>query len=331
LRATIDWSYELLSEEERILFLRLSVFTGGFTLDAVERVCSGEGVAQDAILDLLSHLVDKSLVLVAEQGGEARYRLLETIKQYAGERLEGSDEATAIKRRHSRFFLTLAETAEPEMLGPTQVAWVKRLETEHDNLRAALDWGAEEASETETGLRLASALALFWIIKSHFTEGLTRLRALLESPSASARSSVRARAYRALGGLHYRRADAAAGDFHRAREYYRRGLAAFREVGDEAQVAYTLTDLGRVETDLEDYTSGRPLLEKSLGLQRRLGNEHGVALAIQNLGWLYFLRNEYASARPLLLPSERVRVGASPSREQRRDSPETGRQVLPGR
>jgi len=277
------------------------VFAGGWTLEAAEAVCAGDGIAEVEVLDLLSCLVDKSLVVVREWNGEARYRLLETVRQYGRERLGDSGEEEEVRRRHALFYLELAETAEAAMRGSAQEAWVERLEVEHDNLRAALDWGGkQEGSAAETGLRLAAALSQFWVIRGHFTEGLARLETLLGLPAASGRSTARAKACDALGSLYYRRADSAAGDFAGARAWYEESLEIFRGLGDQPRVAVALADLGRVDADLGEYASAHYLLEESLVLQRRLGNEHGVAVAVYGLGWLEFLRGEHASARSLL-------------------------------
>jgi non-specific serine/threonine protein kinase len=216
LRATIDWSHDLLSEDEQVLFRQLSVFAGGFTLEAAEEVCSGEGIEKDEVLDLLSHLVDKSLVVVAERDGEARYRLLETVKQYGREKLDESGEAEAIRGHHASFFLRLAEEAEPAMLGPEQWVWVGRLEREHDNQRAALGW-LRERGEAERGLRFAGALGQFWFFRGYYTEGRAWLEEFLGLPGASGGTAVRAKALYALGVLIYRSADYAAGDQEVAR------------------------------------------------------------------------------------------------------------------
>jgi predicted ATPase len=167
LRAAIDWSYDLLPEEERVLFRRLSVFAGGFTLDAAEGACGGEDLGRDEALGLLSRLVDKSLVLVTERDGEARYRLLETVGQYGRERLEADGEADLARERHARYYLALAEEAERDLR--EQEAWLRRLEREHANFRAALSWAldgqdGDDEARTELGLRLAAALAegRFW-------------------------------------------------------------------------------------------------------------------------------------------------------------------------
>jgi non-specific serine/threonine protein kinase len=160
LRAAMDWSYDLLSEPERALFRRLSVFAGGWTLEAAEAICPGEGIEAAAVLDLLTSLVDKSLVLVETRTGEARYRLLETIRQYSRNRQGRSGEAATVQRRHRDWYLALAERAEAELRGPRQETWLERLEVEHDNLRAALEWSAGQPA-TDAEMRLAGALRWF--------------------------------------------------------------------------------------------------------------------------------------------------------------------------
>jgi len=300
LRATMDWSHDLLDGPEKLLFARLSTFAGGWTLEAAERVGAGGGISEGEVLDLLSRLVDKSLVVVRDWNGEARYRLLETVRQYGEEKLRASGEAEAAWRRHALFFLDLAETAEEAMSGSAQEAWVERLEVEHDNLRAALAWDGEGADATEARLRLAAALSQFWVIRGHFTEGLTQLRTLLALPGASAPSVARARACHTLGMLHYRRGDQAANDFARARAYYEESLGIFRRLGTPSQTAQALSGLGRVNADLGEYAWARSLLEEALSLQRRLEDEHGIATTTYNLGWLDFLRGDHAAARSRL-------------------------------
>src|SRR5262249_9781222 len=157
----IDWSYDLLTEAERMLLRRLAVFAGGWSLEAAEAVCAGEGVEEWDILDLLTQLVDKSLVQHEELDGEGRYRLLEIIRQDSRVRLLEPGEAVLLRRRHRDFYLALAERAEPELQRAEQVAWLKRLDLEQDNLRAALDWCLGDEEGVEAGLRLAAALPRF--------------------------------------------------------------------------------------------------------------------------------------------------------------------------
>ena len=170
LRSLIDWSYDLLREGEKLTLQRLSVFSGGWTLIAGEQVCADDGVADGELLDLLTSLCDKSLVM-AEQGvGTSRYRLLETVRQYANERLLERGSGGSVQRRHRDYFLALAEEAAPELQGADQAAWLQRLEVEHDNFRTALDWSLV-GTETHCGLRLCGALHRFWLSRGHFWEG----------------------------------------------------------------------------------------------------------------------------------------------------------------
>jgi CRP-like cAMP-binding protein len=244
----IDWSYDLLSEAERKLLRRLSVFVGGWTLEAAEAVCAGEGIAEEEVLDQLSHLVDKSLVLVEGQGGPAWYRLLETIRQYGREKLHASAETEAVRTRHRDRYLQLAEQAEPQLHGRDQAAWIERLEREHDNLRAALDWSVESAAteatvegaghrgerkplrespvdggrdSAEAGLQLGGALGQFWAVRGYLSEGRERLAALLalSPPEAAERenrpaTAARAKARKAAGVLAYEQGDYAAAGAH---------------------------------------------------------------------------------------------------------------------
>ncbi len=312
LRATIDWSHDLLADNERALFRRLPVFGGGFTLEAVEQVCAGEDIERDDVLNLLSRLVDKSLVVVEERGG-ARYRLLETVRQYGEEKLnESPEEAAAIKRRHSDFFLKLAEEAEPAMLGPQQDAWMERLELEHDNLRAALEWLQEEG-EVERSLRLAGALGRFWWFRGYFTEGRAWLEELLELAKASSRTAVRAKALHALGVLIHRSADYAVGDQELARSRLEESIEIYRELRDVPRTAVVLWNLGRLSNEAGDLETARSSLEKSLELERQSGNERGIAQARSSLGFTALLRGEHGAARAHLEESLRVlqRLGST--------------------
>jgi predicted ATPase/class 3 adenylate cyclase len=170
IRGAIDWSYHLLDAAEQMLFARLGVFASGWTLEAAETICAGDGLAADAILDVLTQLVNKSLVVVErEQGEETRYRLLETIRQYAWERLVESGEGDSVRDRHLNYFTALAEHADPELPGPKQITWLNRLEAELDNLRAALQWSLQK--DVAAGLRMAAALRGFWEIRGFAGDG----------------------------------------------------------------------------------------------------------------------------------------------------------------
>ncbi len=190
LQGVLDWSYHLLSEAEQMVLRRLAVFAGGWTLEAAEEVCGG-GVEFD-VLDLLTQLVFKSLVLMDERGGEVRYRFLETVRQYSWNKLSSSGEIAKLRERHRDSSLRLVERAEVELQGPNQRMWLERLETEHDNLRAALEWSLTEGGGAEPGLRLAGCLWRFWHERGYWSEGRRWLEAALERSSTSTASRAKA-------------------------------------------------------------------------------------------------------------------------------------------
>jgi non-specific serine/threonine protein kinase len=278
LRATLEWSFELLGESEQILFRRLSSFAGGFTLDAAESVGGRVGIDEEDILELLSMLVDKSLV-VAKENWEtgARYRLLEPIRQYAREKLRVSGEAEAVSRRHAEFFLALAEEAEPELKGLRQGEWLDRLETEHDNLRAALSWALGRA--IDLGPRMAGALCLFWYTRGYLSEGRRYLEAVARSDVVPA--TLRAKALDGLGWIAEPQ-----GDYERARAAYEESLESYRSSNDKTGVANVLGDLGSLALDRGDYEEATSLLEESLTLHRELGSKEGVIGILDSLGVL---------------------------------------------
>jgi predicted ATPase len=179
LRSLIDWSYGLLHEAEKALLCRLSVFAGGCTLAGAEAVCDGEGVKQEDVLDILTSLVDKSLVGTEERNSATRYRLLETVRQYALERLREGGEEAQWRGRHLAHFVAVTEEAEPQLTGADQRTWLERLEAEHDNLRSALAWSSTAGGDAARGLRLAGAFWWFWYVRGYFGEGRRWLSALL--------------------------------------------------------------------------------------------------------------------------------------------------------
>ncbi|MDQ4126384.1 MAG: LuxR C-terminal-related transcriptional regulator [Actinomycetota bacterium] len=293
LRAAIDWSHRLLSEEERTLFRRLSVFAGSFGLRAAESACAGESIAEDKVLDLLANLVDKSLVLLAEERGiEARYRLLETIRQYGAEKLEESGEEAGVRWRHADFFLRLAEEAEPELKGSQQVQWVHRLSKEHDNLRAAMRWFLQEG-ESERIARLGWALWLFWWIGGHFTEGRRWTKEALEDDALPA--SSRAKALFVVGTMANGQGDSLA-----ATALLEESLGLFRELGDERGVGYALCSAGLAAVTSQELSGrGTTLLAEATELFLEVGDKWGAAssLGFSATGW--FNQGDYGRAKQL--------------------------------
>ena len=299
LGATIDWSYGLLSERERILFRRLSVFARGWTLDVAEQVCAGDGIEEVEVLDLLSCLVNKSLIVVARGEGGSRYRMLETVRQYASEKLRESGEAGAVGGRHADFFVALAEEAKPAMVGPEQAAWMERLEEDHDNLRSALGRLGDEG-EAERGLRLAAALMRFWWFRGHLAEGRAWLEEMLELPATSVRDEVRAKALRALGALSYMHAEHAASAWDVARRHLEESLEIYRRLGNEQGAAAVLQNLGRISAELGEWAAAFAFLDESLAIGRWLENRPVTALSLFNLGYAQLLEGDLPSARARL-------------------------------
>ncbi len=298
LRGLIDWSYGLLADAERALFRRLSAFVGGWTLDAAVDVCAGGGVDRFDVVDLLGRLVDKSLVLMDDHAGDVRYHSLETIRQYALERLAETAEGDAVRARHRDFYLGLAEAAERQLEGPEQVAWLQRLETDHDNFRAALRWSLD-AGDTEAALRLGSSLAPFWDTRRYIREGREwldelRMRAR-EAPSTSA-PGRRALA-RVLDGAARMRARSS--EFAEEIDLLTQSLALWRELGDRRGIAEALDSLADATRLSGDRARGKILVEESLALFRELGDRRGTAHALNNLASNLSDGGDHARARAL--------------------------------
>ena len=281
LHATMDWSHELLSEEEQVLFRRLSVFAGGFSLEATESVCAGEDLDPDDVLELLSHLVDKSLVVAQEEGGEARYRLLEMVRQYGAEKLGESGDEVEVRWRHAAFFLELVERVEPELNGPEQVDRLDELERENGNLRAVMGWAFAE-EEAGIAARLGWALRRFWLLRAHQGEGRRWMEALLERdvpPYPRSRVAM-------LAAL----MSHAQGDYRACEGYAPEALALSQRVGDEPCAAYALSLLGLVAMHRGNVEEAAARFEESLPLFRRSGEEQTVPLVLAWLGNVLLVR-----------------------------------------
>ena len=269
LRATIDWSYDLLTEPERILLRRLSVFAGGFTLEAAEAVCS-QAMKRSDILDLLGRLVDKSLVIVEAdvEVSETRYRLLETIRQYALEKLVEVGEASSIRDRHLDFYLRLAEKSEPHIFGYESVIWINRLDKELDNIRAAIEWSTSSGN-APAALRMAGSLVYFWFAHGLAgTEWHDRVQQALSRPEGQERTLARAKALNGIGFMYW----ADIYPIHRRPEL-EEALSIGRELGDRWNIATALRNLGLLENIQGNYREARSFLEQSLTIWRDLGLE----------------------------------------------------------
>jgi predicted ATPase/DNA-binding SARP family transcriptional activator len=291
LRATMDWSYDLLTEAERRLLNRLSVFAGGFTLESAEKVCSGGSIARAGILDLLARLVDKSLVMAEACGTEKRYRMLETIRRYARERLSESEETAPVRNRHRDYFLALAESAEQMLTGPEQGRWTATLVTELDNLRTALDW-CQAGAGIRQGLRIAGALFRFWYISGNYREVLDRLRVLLDHPDASDPTEPRAKTLKAAGIAAY-----CIHDYDAARSFLEEAVAIRRILDDPREIASDLSNLSMVLKTQGDAATARSLAEEALSIMRALGDDDRIANILNGLGYTALSQGDLAAAR----------------------------------
>lgn len=295
MRGALDWSHDLLCESERTLFRRVSVFVGGCTLEAVEFVCVGLGTDEVDLLDQLTSLVDKSLLVQDEMpGGEPRFRMLQVIQGYARQKLVESGEANVFLRRHAGFYCMMAEEAEPYLMGAARTAWLDRLEMELDNLRAALDWSRQSGADML--LRLSGSLAWFWFMRGHLSEG----RAWLDSAIACAprlaatADGARARSLWAAGGLAW-----AQGDYARARLLIQESLAIYREVHDRHGSAHALSFLGLVMLSLAEPSEAHRLCEEAVSLSREVNDKWGEAFALRCMGDAALLLGDVVGARAL--------------------------------
>lgn len=291
LQATMDWSHELLLESERIFFRRLSVFVGGWTLEAAEAICAGEGIEDYEVLDLLERLIKTSLVEVLAANGENRYRFLESISHYSWDKLRESGEITALQRRHLDWFLKLVEQAEPELTGANQEVWLERLEAEHDNLRAALVFCQTGEEQIEAGLKLARSLGRFWYIHSYYKEGRKFISALLLRTERGGGTVERANAQKWVGNLLY-----AEGKYGAAKEFYQQSLAIYRELSDKVGIANALFNLGNIDKESGEYATAKTRQEESLTFFREIGEKSGIADTLNSLGNINSDQGEYAMA-----------------------------------
>jgi non-specific serine/threonine protein kinase len=311
LRAALDWSYDSLSAQEQTLLQRLSVFAGGFSLEAVEAVCSEQSTVNSersteycppftvhcSLFDLLSSLVNKSLV-VAEtlKPGDARYRMLETIRQYAGDKLRESGEGEVIRNRHLDYFLKFAQDAEARLHSAQQYEWLERLDVDHDNLRAALGWSLGEG-RVEKGLRLAIALLWYWDMRNYWGEGLEHTQRLLNQPEAAPKTLPRANALFVAA-----RMISPIGDEDKScRPYLEAAIAIAREQGNDGKRLLALC-LGFLGYNVfgDDPAAGEPMVGEGLVTARTLGDEWILGLLLGWRGALFTIKQDYAAAQRAL-------------------------------
>jgi len=291
LRSTLAWSYDLLAPGHQRLFARLGTFRGGWTLKSAELIC-GPGLDLE-VFDGLATLVDHSAVRRIEAGnGESRFTMLETIREYAVERLASSGDLDALQRRHAEHFRDMAEEAEPQLTRQDRVTWLARLEQEVDNLRAALDW-AEETGNVETGLRIAAAVWRFWHLRGRLSEGRDRLERLLAMPTPT-RADVRARALGALGGIAYWQNDNAV-----TRASYEQAVDIARGTGDPRLLAAALFDLSFIPFMEQDADRAESILREGLAVAEEAGDRLLTADIWTGMAFLEFDRGRLADGLAL--------------------------------
>jgi predicted ATPase/DNA-binding SARP family transcriptional activator len=297
LKAAMDWSYWLLTEEEQRLFRRLAVFTGGFSLESVEAVCPSDGLDRDAVMHLLGRLVEQSLVSVniAGQGpARTRYGLLETLREYGGAKLEESPEADDIRRRHAAHFVALAEAAAPMLDESHRLEWLELLDLDRDNLRAVFERSA--GAEADTHLRLAVALTGFWDARGGYSEGRARLTSALAHSGKPSR--VRAEAMRSAGFMAW-----AQGDFAAATSWCEKSLKLSRRLRDRRGEGMCLQQLGQIAFQQDDFSRARPLLDGGLAIATKLRDERLASLCRFRLGMIALQDGDLEASSKLLQAS----------------------------
>jgi predicted ATPase/DNA-binding winged helix-turn-helix (wHTH) protein len=319
LRKTIDWSYDLLNESEQKLLRRLGVFLGACTLEAAEAVCNTRSDLGAEIFNVMSSLVDKSLVQQTDQGNdEPRFGMLETIREYCLERLVDSGEEQATRRAHAAYCLVLAEEGNPDLAETERAAWLARCDIEHDNFRAALDW-LFQTSDVQWSFRLCVALFRFWEMREHLAEGRARLESVLPmGGSASAKERANVLVYLSTFAT-------VQGDFPAATDFVEQSLSIYRRLGDQWGIAVSMNARAIVAWDRQDYAAAQSHFDESLACWRALGDRVAVARCLHSFANCVRGRGDYVRARALLEEAGRIfeqlgdRSGAAWSLNQRGD------------
>jgi len=351
LRATLDWSHDLLADPECVLFRRLAVFAGGWTIEAAEAICAEEPLAPPAILDLLARLVDESLVTVEKCGATMRYRVLEPIRQYARAKLVGSSEDTRTRQRHAHWYRVLAEEATPFLGGrgvEAQRRWLHRLDPDLDNLRAALAW-AVARNDIEVGADLTASLKSYWYCRNLLTEGRRWMDELLGLPASEARPELRAKVFYDASALAMYQGDLSraeelartsqslcrelqdtpgvmralvvlggvaefTGDYARSTAYHTECLELARERGDQPLIIISLSNLADVAAAQSDLDQAAELYQESLALARQQQSPRNIAMALTNLGKMALRRGELEDAALFLAEALAIARGFEEAR-----------------
>jgi len=295
LRSLIDWSYDLLSSAERTMLRRIAVFSGGLMVDSAEFVCAGDSVGHGDALDLLTSLTDKNLLLAEPRGDMTRFRMLETVRQYAWERLRESGEEAMLRSRHFEFFADLADALAAELVEAQRNVKLKRLDFEVDNLRTALAWCDADVARAAGGLRVAGKLVWFWITRGYFSEGRGWIERFLAATQGGAEDEDRAKALATAGALAYHQ-----DDYAPAVAYHQEAIAIYRRLGQRGRAAALLGNLGGLAVNRGDYQEARGLFDEALAAAREAGDRRLVSLWLYNLGVLACTTGDFEQARLVL-------------------------------
>lgn len=299
LRATLDWSYQLLPESTRVLLAGLSVFRGGWTLSGAAAICS---LSESETLEHLTLLMDNSLISVMDQEDGMRFTILETIREYGWENLIESGQKDIVCRRHCDYFASLAGLAEPELTGRLQVLWINRLQTEHDNLCAAIQWCEADERSAQAGLSIVGALWRFWEVRGYLSLGRKYLARAIDRCELGIPTEERAKALHGAGVLAARQ-----GDYVGARSLLQVGLKEYKELADDGGIAASTDSLGRLAEYLGDNDAALPLYEEALRIHRKLGDRAGTASSLNSLAFMKLPQDGYAATKPLFEESLKIR------------------------
>ena len=295
LRALVDWSYELLSEAEQTVLCRLGVFVGGFDLGAAEHVCGADPLTSDDVLDLLGSLVEKSLVMLDESDEGTRYRMLETIRDYAREKQDLAGGSAAAAARHCEYFFKMAKSANQGLRGPEQADWIWRLETEHDNVRGAMALALSGGVDPLIAVKLPVALLGFWMLRGYATEGRSAVRAALAMPAIQASDVAHAHALYVGAALAESQSD-----FDQAREMLETCLTLRRGLGNPVDIAATLSTLSPARLQAGDAAGAEEGEQEALRIFRELGDRVGEAIGLLHLGQIGLYVEDNAQANTYL-------------------------------
>ncbi len=295
LRALIDWSYDLLTEEEKLFWSRLSVLSGGWTLEAAEDICSDEMIHKDEILDLLSQLIEKSVIIYDES--TERYRILESIKQYGIEKLS---DRNGMFLRHLNYFLELSEKAEPELRSENAKFWLDMIEADHSNFIAAIDWSLNNMN-TEKGARAAAALGYYWSIIGNYSTGIRIVENILQS-SESLTKTLEGKVLFWIGSFKWSQ-----GDYELAKKYSEESLAIRKEIGDNYEIAFSMNNLGNISYHQADYERAKKYYEESLAIRKEIVDKKGMAVSMNNLGNIAYIQGDYEQVKEYFEESFAIR------------------------